>query len=105
MEVLPGPRHQPLIVPRRRKERAVRTERAIPRDTLNAEYPLNDRLPVPRTVVSTRRVCGERCVDVRTGGYFPFFSPYPFHTHSMACGRNCCWALPMPWPCPTQNRY
>src|SRR4051794_22044101 len=26
--------------------------------------------------------------------YLSFFGTYPFHTHSMACGRNCCWALP-----------
>ena len=37
--------------------------------------------------------------------YLSFFGAYPFHTHSMAWGRNCCCALPMPWPCPTQKRY
>ncbi len=39
------------------------------------------------------------------GGYFPCFSPYPFHTHSMACGRNCACALPTLWPAPRQKRY
>jgi hypothetical protein len=37
--------------------------------------------------------------------YFPPFAVYPFQTHSMACGRNCDWALPMPWLAPRQNRY
>src|SRR3954447_16586632 len=37
--------------------------------------------------------------------YLSVFGAYPFHTHSMACGRNCAWALPTPWPDPRQNRY
>ena len=37
--------------------------------------------------------------------YLSVFGAYPFHTHSMACGRNCCWALPTLWPAPRQNRY
>ena len=44
-------------------------------------------------------------LDLPEFGYLSFFGAYPFHVHSMACGRNCCWALPMPWPCPRQNRY
>jgi hypothetical protein len=33
------------------------------------------------------------------------FGAYPFHTHSMACGRNCALALRTPWPEFWQNRY
>lgn len=38
-------------------------------------------------------------------GYLSASGAYPFHTHSMACGRNCCWALPTLWWAPRQNRY
>ena len=38
-------------------------------------------------------------------GYLSALGEYPFHTHSMACGRNCCWALPTLWRAPRQNRY
>ena len=37
--------------------------------------------------------------------YLSVFGVYPFHTHSMACGRNCVWALPTLWPAPRQKRY
>src|SRR5262249_48502842 len=33
------------------------------------------------------------------------FAPYPFQTHSMACARNCAWALLTLWPESRQNRY
>jgi hypothetical protein len=34
-----------------------------------------------------------------------FLGPYPRHTHSIACGRNCAWALPTLWPALRQKRY
>ena len=38
-------------------------------------------------------------------GHLLFLGVYPFHTHSMACGRNCDLALRMPWPAFRQKRY
>src|SRR4051812_28530519 len=40
-----------------------------------------------------------------TLNYLSYFAAYPFQTHSMACGRNCAWALPTLWPELRQNRY
>jgi hypothetical protein len=38
-------------------------------------------------------------------GYLSDFWEYPFQTHSMACGRNCCWALLTLCRAPRQNKY
>src|SRR5207248_952947 len=43
--------------------------------------------------------------DIVRDDYLPAFGVYPLHTHSMACGRNCCWALPTLWRAPRHNRY
>ena len=59
---------------------------------------------VPPGAERATHISPSAAVVVR-GDYLPAFGAYPFHTHSMACGRNCCWALLTLWRAPRQNRY
>src|SRR5262249_6514175 len=54
---------------------------------------------------SVRKLCHFRGWWEVVSLYLSVFAAYPFQTHSMACGRNCCWVLPTLWPEPRQNRY
>lgn len=54
---------------------------------------------------ATRRAERRSHYQGTTEAYFPAFGAYPFHTHSIACGRNCACALPTLWPALRQKRY
>ena len=60
--------------------------------------PLVPKLPLPRHRTNLGRLPGR-------DDYLSVLGAYPFHTHSMACGRNCAWALLTLWRAPRQNRY
>jgi hypothetical protein len=63
------------------------------------------RLPVARSTPPPARHRINVARRPGLDGYLSDFWEYPFQTHSMACGRNCCWALLTLCRAPRQNRY
>ncbi len=69
------------------------------------DRPLEKTPPVPSIVERAIGIALPTKGRIGYDDYLSVLGAYPFQTHSMACGRNCCWALATLWRAPRQNRY